>query len=137
MRGAPGQAVLGGDLGHCPVRLGDRLSQPLAQPAGRRDRGGISALTCVNDARGQAGSRQARRRLRHHSATCWFATGRSRMRASGRSFTRLLAVRIRGRSLASQRLRRASLGPPKDDLYLHSVSAENGARARMWPSRRP
>jgi hypothetical protein len=36
-----------------------------------RDRGRISEVVSLNDVRGHDGRGQIRRRLRHHSATCW------------------------------------------------------------------
>ena len=53
-------------------------------------------MTWVNDRRAHSGVRQSKRRLRHHSATCWSPTGRSRIRTSERSLNpgaRLTALR--------------------------------------------
>ena len=53
-----------------------------------RDRGRIASLVWVNDRRGHNGSRQTRRRFRHHSSARWPDAGRSLTRHSGRSRTR-------------------------------------------------
>jgi hypothetical protein len=99
-----------------PVRL------PLGtSPAGgcQRHRGGdarprttevqrrCGPLTWVTDSRGQACSRQPRRRRRHHTLSRWPRAGRSRNRTSGRSVTRQQHPSSSGRHLPVDRSSRS------------------------------
>jgi len=67
--GVPGDAVLGSDLRHRPVRppiAAARCSRSLVVS---RDRGGIATVRSRNERRGHEEGRHSRRRLRHHSST--------------------------------------------------------------------